>query len=202
MASFFASAQAQQPIGPQPLVGQIALLDVQAVFKNHARFKTSMENLDPRHHDGRGNRRTEAGRHQNLAATLEEVPGAGTPEYQQLAAEVTKRQSDLTVKVQMEKKTFQQRESEMYHSTYREILAAVDEYASQTGIVMVMRYNSDSVDVQKPEQVELEVGKSIVWTPRGRDITAIIIDKVNRGESNSQVGPELPHGRASAPQQR
>jgi Skp family chaperone for outer membrane proteins len=171
---------------PQSLGGQIVLLDVNAVFKNHSRFKLMMEDMQRDVEQAEADVKQEKERIRKLAETLESYH-AGTPEYQNTETELTKRQSDLAVKVQMRKKDFIQQEAKIYFNVYQEILGAVEELANQYGIAMVMRYNRDPISVDKPDDVLRDINKAIVWSPRGRDITDAIIQKLNAGMPMNQA---------------
>jgi len=139
-----------------------------------------------------------------LAETLEQYH-AGTQEYQQFDTELTKRQSDLAVKVQMRKKEFIQQEAKIYYGVYQEIMGAVEDFANQTGVALVMRYNREPASVEKPDDVLREINKPVVWSPRGRDITDFIIQKVNAGmplnTANNRMGVPLPGGMPGNQQQ-
>jgi hypothetical protein len=139
-----------------------------------------------------------------LGETLQQFH-AGTQEYVQYDTELTKRQSDLAVKVQMRKKEFIQQEAKIYFSVYQEIMAAVEDFAGQTGIALVMRFNRDPASVEKPDDVLREINKAVVWSPRGRDITDYIVQKVNAGapvnqaRSDGRMGVPMPGNNPQQP---
>lgn len=163
--------------------GAIALLDVTYVFKNHARFKALMAELQADVDAAEASVKKDQG---NLKALAERLEGyrAGTPEYKQLEEELAKRQSDMAVQVQLQKKDFLQREAKIYHNVYQELMQEVDYYAANNGIALVMRFNGDTVDASKPEDVLRDINKPIVWYPKDRDITPFILQRVNRPEAN------------------
>jgi Skp family chaperone for outer membrane proteins len=172
-----AQAPGQQP---QSLAGQTVLLDVNAVFKAHVRFKAMMEDMQRDVEQAETDVKQEKEKIRQLGETLQQYH-PGTQEYVQFDTELTKRQSDLAVKVQMRKKEFIQQEAKIYFSVYQEIMAAVEDFAGQTGIALVMRFNRDPASVEKPDDVLREINKAVVWSPRGRDITDYIVQKVNAG---------------------
>jgi len=192
------SAAAQPPVQqPQSLAGQTVLLDVNAVFKAHLRFKAMMEDMQRDVEQAEADVKQEKEKIRKLAESLEQFH-AGTQDYQQLDTELTKRQSDLAVKVQMRKKEFIQQEAKIYYGVYQEIMGAVEDFANQTGVALVMRYNREPASVEKPDDVLREINKPVVWSPRGRDITDFIIQKVNAGmplnTANNRMGVPLPGG--------
>jgi hypothetical protein len=98
----------------------------------------------------------------------------------------------------MRKKEFIQQEAKIYYGVYQEIMGAVEDFANQTGVALVMRYNREPASVEKPDDVLREINKPVVWSPRGRDITDFIIQKVNAGmplnTANNRMGVPLPGG--------
>ncbi len=101
----------------------------------------------------------------------------GTPDYKALAEEITKREADLTIKVRMQ---FFQREAKIYHTVYQEILQEVDYYAAAAGINLVLRFNGDPADLNQPETVIRDINKQVVWYAKDRDITPVILDRLNQ----------------------
>jgi len=186
-----------QPPGQQPqtLVGQTVLLDVNAVFKAHVRFKQMMEDMQRDVEQAETDVKQEKEKIRQLGETLQQYH-PGTQEYVQFDTELTKRQSDLAVKVQMRKKQFIQQEDKIYYGVYQEVMAAVEDFAGQTGIALVLRFNRDPANADNPDNVLREINKNVVWSPRGRDVTDYIIQKVNAG---APLNASRPDGRMGVP---
>ena len=95
-------AAAQGPVGGrpgQPVPGfRVALLDVNYIFKNHARFKGMMEDMKGDVQRAEERVKSEAKAIKKLSEQLKQFR-VGTPEYKQLEAELAKRQADLSVQV-------------------------------------------------------------------------------------------------------
>ena len=184
-----AAAQAQQAQprpqqGLQPGPANIAFIDVNKVFKSHTRFqqmvaemKTDLEKAE-----------VELRRDRDAVKALAEQMGAlksGTPQYKQREEEVARRQSDLAVRVQLQKKEFMQREARNYYTVYQEMMQEVEYFAANSGVSMVMRFNGDSVDVQNPEHVLRDINKPVLWFPAGCDITGYVVERLNRSAINT-----------------
>jgi len=192
LAAGLAVGQAPMQAVPAGRVGgAIALLDVSYVFKNHVRFKASMAELQADVEGAETAVKKERDQLKALADRLTEHR-SGSPEYKQLEEEIARLQSNMAVKVQLQKKEFLQREAKIYHTVYREIMQEVDYYAASNGIAMVMRFNGDEVDASKPEDVLRDINKPIVWYPKDRDITPYILQALNRTAANpmNQRGPQ------------
>jgi Skp family chaperone for outer membrane proteins len=166
----------RQPVaaqaGPAP---NIALLDVSYIFKNHPRFKSMMDEMksdvDRAESDVNKERDT-------LRKLVEQLEGfrKGTPDYKAMEEEIAKREADLSVRVNLQRKDFLMREAKIYHTVYQEIAQEVDYYCSNKGIDSVLRFNGDPVDVDKPDSVLSFINKPVVYYDKGRDITKPILD--------------------------
>lgn len=175
-----ALAQAPARAGAAP---SMALLDVSYIFKNHARFKGMMEDMKADVERAEAQVKTDREAIGKLAERLQEFR-KGTPDYKQMEEELAKRQADLAVRVNLQKNEFLQREATIYHNVYQEILQATDYYAKQNNIDMVLRFNGDPVDVQRPDSVLTHINRPVVWYQKNLDITPAILQELNRTAIN------------------
>jgi Skp family chaperone for outer membrane proteins len=169
-----AQGQAAPAAGPR-----LALLDVSRIFKNHERFKGMMNDMKAAVEQAEADVKREREEMGKLAEQLQEFK-KGTANYKQLEEDLAKRQADLTVRVSLRKNEFLAREAKIYHAVYQEILQATDYFCKQNRIDMVLRFNGDPVDVEKPESVLTWINKPVVWYDRGLDITDAILADLNR----------------------
>jgi Skp family chaperone for outer membrane proteins len=173
-------SMAQAPAGAQSGAGpRLALLDVSHIFKSHVRFKTMMEEMKQDVSRAESEVKAERDRINKLA---EDLPAfrKGTPEYKAAEEDLAKRQADLAVRVNLQKNEFLQREAKIYYNVYQEIWQATDYFCKQHGIDMVLRFNGEQVDVDRPDSVLAHINKPVVWYDRGLDITDAILGEVNR----------------------
>jgi len=189
-----ATVNAQQPGAPGAGARGIALLDISYIFKNHARFKSMMDGMkgDVKRAENQVKRERDSIR--TLAERLREFR-SGSPEFKQLEQELAKRQSDLQVQMQLQRKDFLHQEAKIYHTIYREILQEVEYYATSQGISVVLRFSGDPVDIEKPDEVLRDLNKSVVYYSSGLDITPMVLERLNqRSISTSADGRAAPIG--------
>lgn len=184
LLSVVSEAAAQQgPVAPAARAPHgppvIALLDVSYIFKMHTRFKAMMNEMKGDVERAESTMKKERDQIMAMAERLKELR-QGTPDYKTLEEDITKRQADLSVRVSLQKKEFLQREAKIYYTVYQEIAQETDYYAKQYGIDMVLRFNGDQVDVEKPDDVLRDINKPVVWYAKDRDITPVILDALNR----------------------
>ncbi len=173
-----------QPGGVQPVAGpRLALIDVTRIFKNHIRFKGMMGDMKDDVKKAESWVKGERIAVGKLAERLQEF-NKGTPDYKAMEEEVAKRQANLSVKVQLQRNDFLQREAKIYYNVYQEIWQATDYFARQHNIDMVLRFNGGQVDSAKPDEVLSDINKQVVWYDRGLDITDAILAELNRTAIN------------------
>lgn len=178
-----ASAQQPRNMGQQMPqgrpVGGIALLDVNAIFKEHGRFKAAMSDLEVKVKQAEEQVKQQRDTIKNLSERLKDFR-AGSPEYKQIEEDVAKRTSDLQVQVALQRKEFLQQEAKIYHTVYQEIEQEVQYVATSNNIAVVLRYSGDPVDPEKPDDILRDINKSVVWYQAGLDITPILKDRLCR----------------------
>jgi Skp family chaperone for outer membrane proteins len=174
----------------------IALLDVSYIFKNHARFKGMMEDMKADVERAEAHVKSERETINKLVERLQEFR-KGTPDYKQMEEDLAKRQADLAVRVNLQKGDFLQREAKIYHNVYQEIWQAADYYTKQNGIDMVLRFNGDPVDVERPDSVLTWINKPVVCYQKQLDITPAILQELNRTAVNP--GPAAVPARQGVP---
>ncbi len=185
LGCFFVASLAVAQQGPAaPATGpRLALLDVSRIFKSHQRFKGMMDDMKADVERAEAQVKGERDAIAQLAERLQEYR-KGTPEYKQMEEDLAKRQADLAVRVNLQKNDFLQREAKIYNSVYQEIWQATDYFCKQNRIDMVLRFNGEPVDVERPDSVLTHINKPVVWYDRGLDITDQILSDLNRTTIN------------------
>jgi len=188
-ALIFSDASAQSPghgAGRSAGPSNVALIDVQYIFKNHPRFKAQMAEMrkDVEAAEAQVQQRSEEIRQR--AQDLERYKGS--PQYKAKEREIADAQAQMAIDVRSQKRDFLQREAKIYHNTYIEIWQAVDYFCKQNGIAMVLRFSGERADTENPEEVLRDINKPIVWHQNSLDITEYIMRDLNRGGSPGSSG--------------
>ncbi len=166
----------RQPLAPQAGAGtNIALLDISYIFKNHPRFKQMMEEMKSDVEAAESSVTKERDTIKKLVEQLDSYH-KGSPDYNAMEKEIAEREANLSVKVQLQRKEFLGREAKIYLTIYKEIEQEVEYYCQNKGIDMVLRFNGDPADVDKPDSVLSFINKPVVYYDKGRDITKPILD--------------------------
>ncbi|HVX11742.1 MAG TPA: OmpH family outer membrane protein [Pirellulales bacterium] len=176
------SAYAQQRSSSVP---QVAIIDLAYIFNNHVRFKGLSDELRRDVEAAENELKSNKQSLQKMAEQLESF-NRNSPEYRQTEEDITKRSADLQVQVQLQKKSFFEREAKIYYTVYQEIMEQVKYHSDKHGIVLVMRFNGDPLDENDPQGIQKELNKAVLYYNKVIDITPIILDAVNPPRGNSR----------------
>lgn len=181
----------------------IALLDINYIFKNNTRFKAMMADMKTE-----VERAEQALKSQRDAIQVEQEKlkdfKTGSEQYKQKEQEVARRMADLNIQAQVQRKDFLLKESRIYYTVYREIEEEVAYFASSQGISLVMKINAEAVEDDDPDGVLRYINQDVVWAAQGMNITQIISDRLNAragtaNRTNAPTGVPVPSSRPGVP---
>jgi Skp family chaperone for outer membrane proteins len=195
-----ASAQGQA----QPQVDRgVAVVDLKYIFDNFPYFLAEKKKIDD------DIKLAEAGvtadkKNVEDLKTARDACKKGMPDYINRDAQLTRAQTELTIKVQQTRKQFVEREANAYFNSYKIIVAQVEEYAKWAGYSMVLRYNKDLLDEgDDARKVALQLNKPVVWIrpnsnqlhdQNNRDITNGVLEvlKQRYGDGTARQPASVP----------
>lgn len=173
-------AQAPHPLGVNAPKYGIAVVDISAIFKRHARFKATMDGMKKEMETIEAKLKadrdhiTKAEQHRNTLAP-------GSPDYKQADEKVARMMADFQLEMGRLRKDFMDREAKVYYQTYQEVVQVVDYYAKRQNIGLVLRFSSESVDQNRREDVLREINKPVVMQ-NSIDITGDVLALLNQGQ--------------------
>ena len=176
-------AQAPHPLGANASKYHVAVVDISAIFKRHARFKTAMDNMKKEMESIetqlKADRETiaQAEQHRNTFAV-------GSPDYKQADESVARMMADFNLKMGKLRKDFLEREAKVYYQTYLEVVDAVNYYAKRQNIGLVLRFNGEPIDPNRRDDVLREINKPVVMQDN-IDITGDVLVLLNRDQSTT-----------------
>ncbi len=185
-----AQAQGAAPAASPSIA--VVLIDVAAVFKEHPYFNARMKELQA---DVDAAEATIKKQRDQLRSMMEELGRikAGTEEYKRFEEQVFKFRSELDAKVQLQRKEFLQREAKIYYQAYQEVQREVEAFAAANNISIVLKFNRDPPDPEKPDEIVRDLNKPVLYYARYLDITPHIIkqlrEKMPVPTANTQNGP-------------
>ncbi|RCS54593.1 OmpH family outer membrane protein [Bremerella cremea] len=175
--------------------GNIAVIDIPVIFKNHALFKKQMDDLKASVDAAEAALTKER---DSMKTMVDELQGykAGTPEFKALEEKLAQLQAGLQVKVGMQKKDFMEKEARVYYNTYNQVTQTVATFAQRHNITLVLRYNSNDIDPTNRQSVLEGVNRPVIYQNQ-IDITYDILRILNNGVPQNAMGPasHVPVGR-------
>jgi Skp family chaperone for outer membrane proteins len=178
----------------------IAVIDIAKVFKEHARFKAMMNDIKKDIEDFDGYVKAETQKLKSMSDALQQYK-TGSLEYKQREEEAARLTSDLQVKVGLKKKELLESEARVYFQVYRELEQSVANFAQANRILMVLRFNSEDMKEDDRNSVLQGVNKAVVYYHPHLDITAYVLQDLNRNAPQvPATGGAVPGGQATRPQ--
>ena len=157
--------------------GWLGLIDISSIFKEHGGFKSKTEALKEEiktFENTVNERRKGLGKDSEKLSTFK----PGTPQHSALEKELANKMADLQVEADLKRKEILEREAKIYYDTYQDVQGAVQTFARQHRIGLVLRYDSEKMDIADRASVLRGVNRPIVFQDR-IDITTEILRMVN-----------------------
>lgn len=181
-AGLVASALAQPGVTPIRAPARssggpnVALLDVSYLFEQLPHFKNYMKQVTE---DAQKAQEEVKREEQEIRKLGESAAGSnGTPKFKAIEEEITQRRGALAVRIELQRRNFQQRQAKIYHAVYTEIQDQASMVCAQYGYDIVLRFNGEPVNAEVPESVLSYINRPVVWYDRQRDITPMVLKAI------------------------
>ena len=185
-ASFSLSAHAQQSGA-----GNVAVIDISRIFKEHQRFRASLEDMKKDVEAAEAGMRKNAEDIKKMVGDLKSGPyAAGSPQYKKQEELIATKQAQMQLEMSLQKKEFMEREAKIYYQVYTEIEKEVAQFAQRYGIDLVLRYNKIEMSPENRQEILAGVNRAVVYQNK-IDITDDILRRINP----QRVGGVGPGGR-------
>ena len=194
VTSVHAQTAASSPVPPSANRGtSVAVIDVGYIFRNLDRFKQARDDIND---DAAKFQEDIRDRRASLGQKVEQLKAtpAGTVQYTQLEEQLAGADTQLRLDMARKQKDRVEKEAKIYFNAYQEIEAEVMQFADRYQIDLVVRFNSENMDISKPETVLQGINRFVVFQ-RSLNITNHILDNLNRGTAPLGISsPQIPRG--------
>ncbi len=170
---------AAPPARQVPNGTNVAVVDINLIFKNHNNFNTALIALNERGAQLDAWVRAEQRKLANLRDQLG-VLKQGSPEYQQLEEKITKAIADNDLNLRRQRQEFIADEATLYYETYAQIEQVIARFALQHNIGLVLRHTLEQPKVEDPKSVMQNINRFVIYQHR-LDITQTILTQLNAG---------------------
>ena len=147
-AVLLACGLAARPAYAQTSGTAVAVIDIPYIFKNHVRFQQQIEDIKK---DIDAYKEVVTQQQTQLRTEAEKLDQfkPGTREYKDVEENIARMRVEFQLESAKRQKDFMEREAKVYFNVYKEIEAAVADFAARNRIGLVLRYSAEDMD---PEQ--------------------------------------------------
>ena len=143
---------------------EIAVVDIQHIFKNHYWYKSQMKILAEQGQRTDLELRELRKKAENINIRLKSREfQVGSKEYRDLQGEFGRAQTDFAVKNSESRKWFLEERSKIFYKVYSEISRSVATFAKRNNIVLVLKYDRNTADPKVPSSVTRMIQSSIIF---------------------------------------
>jgi len=167
--------------------GGVAIIDLPYILKNHGGFNQRVEELRREAEGVENDFKAKRDAVQKLMVQLDDLQ-RGSTDFKKLEEDITKRQANLSVEINIMKKKFQESEAKIYYEAYQQILGEVKYYAEANRINLVLKFNGDEANKENPDEIMREMQKMVLYYNHAIDITPVILEKM-KGQAQRPTGP-------------
>ena len=168
---------------------RVAVVDVAYIFKNHKGIQaqvTKIEN-DLKAYDAELKQKREALK--NAVEQLKTLK-VGSAAYSKQEELVASMESKLRLDMARKRKELGEAEAKIYFDNYQQIAAGVKFLAQHYKINLVLRYNSENMDVEEGNSVIRGVMKNVVYHDDSLDMTKGVMQYLDQVMSPQVAGKE------------
>jgi Skp family chaperone for outer membrane proteins len=163
---------------------RIAVIDVAYIFKNHPAIQAEVKKVEEELKSFDAELTGKREELQRSAAMMKEYK-PGSPEYTQAEEQVAEMESKLRLEMARKRKELADSEAKIYYENYQRIAAGVKFLANHYKINLVLRYNSEEMNLEQGESVIRGVMKSIVYHDESLDMTKGVMQYLDQTMSQA-----------------
>ena len=163
--------------------GIVAVLDVAKVFKENRSFESKMQAIKSTADQ------LKAEIQQKQEAIKQEAGGlaafeVGSQERNQMEGALEQKQAALRTQARQAEMDLLTKEARVYYETYEQMQTILKSLASQHGISLVLRFDSEEVDPTNRGEVIKGVNRAIVYQEK-LDLTTLVIGQMSSDTANA-----------------
>ena len=163
--------------------GVVAVLDVARVFKETPEFDIAMKKI---REEAEGLKGQITQQQEAIKAEAQQLGQyePGSAERNELEAALEQRQTALRTRARQAEADLLNREAGVYFATYQQMQSVVGQIASQHGISLVLRFDSQEIDPTNRAEVIKGVNRPVIFHRR-LDLTNLVIQNMGSASANA-----------------
>ncbi|QDS87790.1 Outer membrane protein (OmpH-like) [Rosistilla ulvae] len=154
--------------------GRFAIIDVAYIFKNAASIKAEVAAIEQQM---AGLQRYGKAKQQEMLEEAKAIQALkpGSIEYARQEEKVAELESSLKLEVFRRRKSLADAEASLYFANYQKMHQIIAQLAQYNNIDLVLRYDGEGMDIDKPDTVLRSVMKNVVYRSDAIDLTQIVL---------------------------
>lgn len=162
--------------------GRVAILDVAKVFKQNTAFEAKMKEIKTQADQLKVQIKNE--QDQIKAAVQQLSTQERSEDRNQKEAELEQRHTRLRTTTRQAEADLLNREARVYYDTYLQMQAVVESMATEYGLSLVLRFDSQEINANNRNEVIKGVNRAVVFH-RKLDLTGMVSDALNARMANA-----------------
>jgi Skp family chaperone for outer membrane proteins len=156
----------------------VAVIDINYLFDHYDSFQKAMEEVQADIKSLETYLRDERQKLLKKAEQIKSISG-NSPQYANLEEEIASTQTKLNLEAGRRRKAILDKEAKIYYNAYRQVERHITAFADRYGIDLVMRFQSEPMDLNERESVLKSINRMVVFQ-RNLNITEHILQELNR----------------------
>ncbi|QDV68108.1 Outer membrane protein (OmpH-like) [Rosistilla carotiformis] len=164
-----------------PPPGKFAIIDVAYIFKNAECIKAEVAAIEQQMAELQNFGKAKQQELLNEAKAIKAFK-PGSLEYARQEEKLAELESQLKLEVFRRRKSLADAEAGLYFDGYQKMHRIISQVAQYNNIDLVLRYDSEAMDLEKPDTVLRSVMKNVVYRADTIDLTQIVLAALDKTE--------------------
>ncbi len=156
---------------------KVALVDIGLIFKSHPHFSASLAELRSKAEQFKAESQQLQQQLMRKAEGLSQYEKESEM-YRDQEALLAKESATMEVDQRSKMRELLKQEAQLHFDTYVEIADYVSKFCEEYGIQLVLRFNSEEMNIKDPRTVMSQVNGGVIYHSRSTDITKEIIKRI------------------------
>jgi len=169
---------------------KVGLIDMALLFSRYKKFENLRQDLKVEIESADASLKAQLEKIKTLQAEMKDLAPNST---KFVASE--KKITELAAGAEAERKNLQRRfmreETKIYQTVYREVLDAVEKYASIYKYTLIIRYSREDAESDDPQKVMQALQRQVVFSREEDDITESVLRYLNKNTATGAAAPRV-----------
>ena len=158
---------------------KVGIVDIGLIFKSHPKFSQQLGSLKQEAETFQQGAVQSQKQLVQKAEVLKQYK-PGSDEFKNAETSLAQQSAAMEVEQRDKMRALMVKEAQLHFATYTEVNDIISQLCEAQGIQLVLRYNSQEMDIKNPATVMQRVNGSVIYHNPGNDITQQIIGRISQ----------------------